>query len=288
MKAYSFWITLALLFLFPFSGSSQTIYSLQFKTTEGGAISGVKSQTVPGDSSSSPVTADPDYNFKFSYWMKNDSTILSLSNPLIIDSVKEDMVIIAIFSPVSNYPIYIEDSISLPPPLQINEFKDTVSTREGSLTIGNEIKISGGTPDYIIHWFDSTGDIISSQLIANVTIQKNTKLILTVSDKNNCSLTDTLFISFSNATAIPITTFSRISVWPNPGRNFNIQFPNGIYGTVKIQLFDLSGKLITNRNYTLFGNKETFQFKTSIPEGVYILKISGNKVYAETKIIVKH
>ena len=84
-----------------------------------------------------------------------------------------------------------------------------------------------------------------------------------------------------------------ISVYPNPVTNsfVKISFEDQPSGKYKVQLFDMSGKLITSQE-VLVTNKaqvEEFRFPDAITKGNYMLKVSNeaNNISFNNKIVVQ-
>lgn len=80
---------------------------------------------------------------------------------------------------------------------------------------------------------------------------------------------------------------NKISIYPNPAKDeFYISFPNKILGTVNVDVYDMSGKLIVSENKVLPNSKKSFS-TTNIPNGVYVVKVNGLGIDLSTKLIIK-
>lgn len=81
------------------------------------------------------------------------------------------------------------------------------------------------------------------------------------------------------------TSENTLSAFPIPATDHvNATMPDASFNRVVI--FDLSGKLIVEKNVSTFDNN-TVNFSTSeIPRGTYILKAFGNQRTVESKIIL--
>ena len=68
-----------------------------------------------------------------------------------------------------------------------------------------------------------------------------------------------------------------IEVAPNPAGSFSqVQFPGGIKGLVKIELFDMSGRMLKSSNVQMDGNPLSFAINMSeLKAGSYVLKLNG-------------
>jgi hypothetical protein len=86
---------------------------------------------------------------------------------------------------------------------------------------------------------------------------------------------------------------SGISVYPNPVTNslVKISFEDQPAGKYKVQLFDMSGKMITSQEVTI-SNKaqiEEFRFPEAVTKGNYMIKVSNeaNNISFNNKIVVQ-
>jgi hypothetical protein len=84
-----------------------------------------------------------------------------------------------------------------------------------------------------------------------------------------------------------------ISVYPNPVTNslVKISFEDQPTGKYKVQLFDMSGKLITSQEVTV-SNKaqiEELRIPEAITKGNYMIKVSNeaNNISFNNKIVVQ-
>jgi hypothetical protein len=84
-----------------------------------------------------------------------------------------------------------------------------------------------------------------------------------------------------------------ISVYPNPVTNsiVKISFEDQPAGKYKVQLFDMSGKLITSQEMTVMNKAqvEEFRFPEAITKGNYMIKVSNeaNNISFNNKIVVQ-
>jgi extracellular elastinolytic metalloproteinase len=77
-----------------------------------------------------------------------------------------------------------------------------------------------------------------------------------------------------------------VSVFPNPTSDrFTIKISN-YTGALKIQLYDLNGRLILDKNSTTFTSEEQLSV-SGLSSGVYLLKLNGENISSTKKIIVK-
>lgn len=127
---------------------------------------------------------------------------------------------------------------------------------------------------YTLYIGDSEGNFSTS----NVTIQVN--------NAGGQGLVNGVPVSVSPLSGLSQAQ-SQLSVYPNPVKSSaNINVNDPATGNLKMQLFDLSGRLVSERfsqkNYALFAG----QFDVSaISSGIYILKVSLNNFSSSTKLI---
>ena len=77
-----------------------------------------------------------------------------------------------------------------------------------------------------------------------------------------------------------------IEVYPNPAKDeLSIQFDNVIEGTAIIELFDLTGKLIYNTSINTDLKLQTLNI-SSLKAGMYNLRISGNNITKNQKLVI--
>ncbi|RMZ59735.1 T9SS C-terminal target domain-containing protein [Chryseobacterium nematophagum] len=78
-----------------------------------------------------------------------------------------------------------------------------------------------------------------------------------------------------------------ITIYPNPAQNeFNIIFPTHTMGKVNLEIYDMSGKLVTSENKISTDNKKTISTEKLV-NGTYLVKVKGINIDSTSKIIVK-
>ncbi|WP_232509168.1 T9SS-dependent M36 family metallopeptidase [Chryseobacterium sp. StRB126] len=79
----------------------------------------------------------------------------------------------------------------------------------------------------------------------------------------------------------------KISVYPNPAKDeFYINFPSKTLGKVSVELYDMSGKLVSSEDKISPENKKAISTSRLI-NGTYIVKVKGLGFEANSKVIVK-
>jgi hypothetical protein len=79
-----------------------------------------------------------------------------------------------------------------------------------------------------------------------------------------------------------------LKLFPNPfqGNKLNIEMPPDIKSDIKVDLIDISGKVIVSNNYIASDGKEQYQFiLPTLPKGLYFLRVvAGQNVFCQKVI----
>jgi len=77
-----------------------------------------------------------------------------------------------------------------------------------------------------------------------------------------------------------------ISIYPNPAKNeFFINFPKNTLGKVNVEIYDMSGKLISTENKVSPDSKKAIS-TSNLVNGTYLVKINGMGIDATSKVII--
>lgn len=77
-----------------------------------------------------------------------------------------------------------------------------------------------------------------------------------------------------------------ISIYPNPAKNeFFINFPKNTLGKVNVEIYDMSGKLISTENKISPDSKKAIS-TSNLVNGTYLVKINGMGIDATSKLII--
>ncbi|WP_228435775.1 T9SS-dependent M36 family metallopeptidase [Chryseobacterium pennipullorum] len=80
---------------------------------------------------------------------------------------------------------------------------------------------------------------------------------------------------------------NRVSIYPNPAKNeFFISFPSNTLGKVSVELYDMSGKLVSSEDKISPDAKKAIS-TGNLVNGTYIVKVKGLGFEAASKVIVK-
>ncbi|WP_449399608.1 M36 family metallopeptidase [Chryseobacterium wanjuense] len=83
------------------------------------------------------------------------------------------------------------------------------------------------------------------------------------------------------------TVKNNISIYPNPAKNeFYINFPSNTLGKVSVEIYDMSGKLVSSEDKISQMLKKQF-LQNKLINGTYMVKVKGLGFDATSKVIVK-
>jgi extracellular elastinolytic metalloproteinase len=78
-----------------------------------------------------------------------------------------------------------------------------------------------------------------------------------------------------------------ISIYPNPAKNeFFINFPKNTMGKVNVEIYDMSGKLVSTESKISPDSKKAIS-TTNLVNGTYIVKVNGLGIDAASKLLIK-
>ena len=83
-------------------------YEVTFTSDTNGSVSGATSQLIEEGKSAFEVEAVPNVGFRFSGWANGDNTVYSRENPIVIDSIYEDISIKATFVTQDKFTLYFK------------------------------------------------------------------------------------------------------------------------------------------------------------------------------------
>lgn len=159
-------------------------------------------------------------------------------------------------------------SISQPRELKVNAGADII-TESGTVSLGNNLQVSGGTPNFSYLWLlnDNT---ISSDIITEVS--HSGKYVIKVIDSRNCSATDTVSVVFTLVQEIGSKLPCR--VYPVPvHKTLTVEVPdNEIIQSLSIVAID--GTKLSNIAPPQIGFNHSVKTDVSfLPDGFYFLTV---------------
>lgn len=82
-----------------------------------------------------------------------------------------------------------------------------------------------------------------------------------------------------------VTAAKGFSIYPNPAKNeFYLNFKNNILGKVNVEIYDASGKLVSNQQIDPSAREAINTQK--LPNGAYVVKASGIGLNYSSKMII--
>jgi len=159
-------------------------------------------------------------------------------------------------------------TISQPRELKVNAGADII-TGSGTVSLGNNLQVSGGTPDFSYLWLlnDNT---IASDKITEVT--HSGKYIIKVIDSRNCSASDTVTVVFTSVREI--TSKLPCRVFPVPAHNtLFLEVPENEL-IQSLSILSIDGKKLVSLVPPQTGCLKTFETDISfLPKGFYFLSV---------------
>lgn len=121
---------------------------------------------------------------------------------------------------------------------------------------------------------------------ANAGVGGPYEVIYNYTDVNGCSAADTTQVSVSLFDDINTIGFNKgFEMFPNPTNGIvNIKSKEMFNGPVEIQVYDITGKLISSRNVTMDNSNVTTIDLTTLAKGLYNLKITHNNQSHTVKV----
>ena len=137
-------------------------------------------------------------------------------------------------------------------------------------------------------WYDCDNDILlSGETFQDFTPANpgNYAVILTYegcTDTSGCH-----YVAYTNAED-KTKNAAEVNVYPNPNNGlFNVSFDGNNSGVVKLELYDLNGKLIQSREVNNPGNGYVHQVQESLSSGMYLLKVQQRESTSLHRVVVK-
>jgi uncharacterized lipoprotein YddW (UPF0748 family) len=127
--------------------------------------------------------------------------------------------------------------------------------------------------------------VVGNELALTQTLIDTKYFVVTSLDKNNNEAGD--FNSTLGNPTFDLVSNKSFSVYPNPFNNqFEIEFQNPFSNNAKVSIFDVSGKQVSEQDYTISNSKIAVN-PINIPNGVYFAKISFENGSSESFKIIK-
>jgi hypothetical protein len=168
-------------------------------------------------------------------------------------------------------------TVNIPPVLKISK-NDTICRGD---SVKLTISASGSSPFNFTWNTGGTNDTIFPKP------DSTTTYLVKVKDRNGCVTTDSVKVVIDCYLAVEnIADNSGITVYPNPAsQTLFIKFVNIEEGVASINISDIAGRKITQVNESVYANKLVPFDISTLPDGMYFVRISSNAVDKVFKFI---
>lgn len=159
-------------------------------------------------------------------------------------------------------------SISQPRELKVNAGADVI-TESGTVTLGSNLQVSGGTPDFSFLWLLNE-NIIASDRITQVS--HSGKYVVKVIDSRNCSATDTVSVFFTSVEEVKSNLPCK--VFPVPTSNLlTIEVPDDVI-IQSVSIVAIDGTKLSTIGQPQKGSNNSVKTDVSfLPDGFYFLSV---------------
>lgn len=180
----------------------------------------------------------------------------------------------------------ISISANMPEPLTAHAGNDTTICSGDSVQLGTVSPATNGNGGYIYNW--SPTQFVSDANSPNpyAYVAQSTDFVLTVTDNNNCTSTDTIHLEVNVCGGINDNTQQNINCdLQNTTQGVLQANVSGISnaGACQIYVYALSGKIVYN---TCINSDKTL-FISGLSNGLYCVKIANQKINYTQKVFVK-
>lgn len=177
--------------------------------------------------------------------------------------------------------ININVSLSQPRLLEVDAGPDIRNHTGEAVILGEEVVVTGGTPDFFYRWEDPSGHVLDGEV---VTVEEYGNYMLTVTDANSCSAADE--IAVINAVSA-VSRFSQEKViYPNPAGDEVVVPLGGLSGEITLEIVSTTGAVVYRERFLHRGGTGPVIMETTmLPRGMYLVRITGrNKVITRSLI----
>lgn len=141
--------------------------------------------------------------------------------------------------------------------------------------------ISGGTSPYTLNWIKDN-QVIATGDIAVITPVAGSSYSLKITDKNNCTVTQSININAQNKIKQEIISDDIIVAPTLVTDHITVGFTDNSLSTARIRIFDVIGKL--RMETAIQGNSIV---PVNLPAGNYFVVVEKDELYTLKKIIVQ-
>lgn len=169
---------------------------------------------------------------------------------------------------------------------------DTTIVKGGSATLGNGITISGGAGGYGYLWSPAASLNNPTLLNPRATPSDTTEYLLTITDKNGCSITLKYKVNVKLATAADELVFSRgslrVTLFPNPvTRELMVHLRGVPEERIDLLIINSEGKLLNRQIIRNFDGDHTHEIRLDPGSGVYTLRVISAKTTLSHLFVIR-
>lgn len=180
------------------------------------------------------------------------------------------LLFLQLFTQLKSQETIIKVPFSQPKKLVVDAGDNLVISEGQTITVGTDVNITGGSPEYLYNWKDDKNNEYSTLTFS---VNETGKFYLTVTDENHCTEVDSVFVSLPTLLE-ENETDARLTLFPNPSSGlfyFRIKAP-GI--NVKIEVVTTEGRVVFKKEYESLNQDFTGMVDlTGFDKGVYYVKL---------------
>lgn len=191
------------------------------------------------------------------------------------------LALILFFAMARGQEININVSLSQPKLLEVDAGPDIRNHTGEAVILGEEVVVTGGTPDFLYRWEDPSGHELDGEV---VTVEEYGNYMLTVTDANNCSAADE--IAVIDAVSVTSLLSQDHAIYPNPAGN-EVAVPlRDLSGEITLEIVSTTGAVVYSERFLHRGGTGPVIMETTrLPRGMYLVRITGrNKVITRSLI----
>jgi len=154
--------------------------------------------------------------------------------------------------------------------------------RDTTIYTNDEITLNAGS-NYSVYQWNNGSTNQTFTINGSLVVIGEHKYSVTVTDKNNCSNSDTITIIVKNTTG----SFE-IKLYPNPANSIiNIDFVTKNQTKISLSVVNIEGKVIYSKNFEIDINHfpEILDL-SNFPKGLYLIKFQGDTFFELKKVIL--
>jgi hypothetical protein len=185
---------------------------------------------------------------------------------------------------------FVNFTVNQPPQLFAAAGADDIICPGDTAQLGGSPSASGGTAAYVYAW---TGAGVLNPSASNplAAPAATTPFVLTVTDANNCTSTDTIIITVDTCVGLPDPHFPiHLAVYPNPSNGrFKVVLDGDSQGeSLTLQVTDLLGRSVEERPLGLLNGRLESEFALQVlAKGTYFLRVQVGDQAFQRQIILQ-